>query len=197
MRSRRFFFHWLAAGGGRDSPSFRWSSRRLQAWAASRSSPMLSAACNNSEDRNHFNSLTPERFGYDYKNVIFSLALQTGIFRSFYDNVIRWMPQDLTDDKSTLVQVMAWCRQATSYYLSQCWPRSMLTQIYADPDLCHHMHAGDSLRFLASDWLHNSSWVWGSIPGGSATVCLPLAITHTIESYWIPGQKKTKSKLQN
>ena len=29
------------------------------------------------------------------------------------------------DDKSPLVQVMAWCHQATSYYLSQCWPRSM------------------------------------------------------------------------
>ena len=36
------------------------------------------------------------------------------------------MPRDLTDDKSTLVQVMAWCRQATSHYLSQCWPSSML-----------------------------------------------------------------------
>ena len=35
------------------------------------------------------------------------------------------MPLDLTDDKSTLVQVMAWCRQATSHYLSQCWPRSL------------------------------------------------------------------------
>ena len=35
------------------------------------------------------------------------------------------MPQDLTDDKSTLVKVMAWCRQATSHYLSQCWPRSL------------------------------------------------------------------------
>ena len=34
------------------------------------------------------------------------------------------MPRDLTDDKSTLVQVMAWCRQATSHYLNQCWPRS-------------------------------------------------------------------------
>ena len=31
----------------------------------------------------------------------------------------------LTDDKSTLVQIMAWCRQATSYYLSQCWWRSL------------------------------------------------------------------------
>ena len=39
---------------------------------------------------------------------------------------LRRMSLDLTDDKSTLVQVMAWCRQATSYYLSQCWPRSLM-----------------------------------------------------------------------
>ena len=39
--------------------------------------------------------------------------------------VLRWIPLDLTDDKSTLVQVIAWCRQATSHYLSQCWPRFM------------------------------------------------------------------------
>ena len=36
-----------------------------------------------------------------------------------------WLPLDYICDKSTLVQVMAWCRQATSHYLSQCWPRSM------------------------------------------------------------------------
>ena len=41
------------------------------------------------------------------------------------DNALRWMPQDFTDDKSTLVQVMAWCRQAISHYMSQCWLRSM------------------------------------------------------------------------
>ena len=39
--------------------------------------------------------------------------------------LLRLMPQDLTDDKSTLVQVMAWCRQATNHYLNRCWPRSM------------------------------------------------------------------------
>ena len=44
---------------------------------------------------------------------------------SLYEIALRWMPLDLTDDKSTLVQVMAWCHQATSHYLSQCWPRSM------------------------------------------------------------------------
>ena len=36
------------------------------------------------------------------------------------------MPQNLTDYKSTLVQVMAWCCQATSHYMSQCWPKSIL-----------------------------------------------------------------------
>ena len=36
-----------------------------------------------------------------------------------------WMSLDFTDDQSILVQVKAWCRQATSHYLSQCWPRSL------------------------------------------------------------------------
>ena len=36
-----------------------------------------------------------------------------------------WMPQNIFDEKSTLVQVMAGCRQATSYYLSQCLRRSV------------------------------------------------------------------------
>ena len=35
------------------------------------------------------------------------------------------MSLDFTDDQFTLVQVMTWCRQATSHYLSQCWPRSL------------------------------------------------------------------------
>ena len=37
-----------------------------------------------------------------------------------------WTSMDLTNDKLTLVQVMAWCREATSHYLSQCWSRSLL-----------------------------------------------------------------------
>ena len=39
-----------------------------------------------------------------------------------------------------------------------------------------YIHAGESLRFLASDWLRNGSLVRGSVPGGSATVSLTLAI---------------------
>ena len=67
------------------------------------------------------NSLALERSERDSKNVIFNLVLLIDIFRSSHDIALEWMPQDLTDDKSTLVQVMAWCRQATSHYLNQCW----------------------------------------------------------------------------
>ena len=44
----------------------------------------------------------------------------------FYEIALSWLPLNFNDDKSTLVQVMAWCRQATSHYLNQCWPRSLL-----------------------------------------------------------------------
>ena len=43
---------------------------------------------------------------------------------------LRWLSWDLSDYKSTLVQVRAWCRQATSHCLSQCWPSSMLPYLY-------------------------------------------------------------------
>ena len=71
------------------------------------------------------NSMAPGRPGCHFKTAIFSLVLLIGFFRSSYDNALRWMPWDLTNDKSTLVQVMAWCCQATSHYLSQSWPSSV------------------------------------------------------------------------
>ena len=65
-------------------------------------------------------------YGCHFKTAIFNLVLLIGFFRSSNDNAPRWMPWDFTDDKSTLVQVMAWCHQATSHYPSQCWPSPML-----------------------------------------------------------------------
>ena len=50
----------------------------------------------------------------------------------------RWMSLDLTDDKSALVQIMAWCRQATSHYLSQCWPRPMSPYGVTRPEWVNH-----------------------------------------------------------
>ena len=44
-----------------------------------------------------------------------------------------WWLQNLNDEKSTLVQVIAWCCQTISYYLSQCWPRSTSTYCITRP----------------------------------------------------------------
>ena len=83
--------------------------------------------------RADFNSLAPGRSECDSKNVIFNLVLLIGIFRSSHDNACWWVPQDLTDDKSTLVQVMAWWLQATSHYLSQSWLSSLSPNGVARP----------------------------------------------------------------
>ena len=79
------------------------------------------------------NSLAPGRSECDSKTGIFNLNLLIVIFRSSHGNAMRWMPQDLTDDKSTLGQVMAWCHQASNLHLNQCWPSS-LTHICSTRD---------------------------------------------------------------
>ena len=56
--------------------------------------------------------------------------------------VMRLMWLDLPDDKSTLVKVMAWCCQATSHYLSQCWPRSMLPYSVTRPQWVKSLATG-------------------------------------------------------
>ena len=44
-----------------------------------------------------------------------------------YEIALTWISLYLTADKSTLVQVMTWCPEAASHYLSKCRPRSMST----------------------------------------------------------------------
>ena len=45
-------------------------------------------------------------------------------------SVLRRMPRNTSNNTSTLSQVMAWCRRATSHYLIQC---------HGNQDLCRHM----------------------------------------------------------
>ena len=74
----------------------------------------------------YINSLAPGRFQFKIRKVIFKLTLVNCGWCISSEIALRWMPPDLTDNKSTLVQVMALCHQATSHYLSQCWTRFML-----------------------------------------------------------------------
>ena len=61
----------------------------------------------------------------DHAVVIF-IVKQNSSLSTCCEIALRWMPQNVTIQKSTLVQVMAWCHQAPSHYLSQCWPICML-----------------------------------------------------------------------
>ena len=69
------------------------------------------------------NALASGRCGTNFKCVISEHVLR--IKQAF---IVKLLPIEwyrITHYKSTLVQVMAWCRQATSHYLSQHWIKSM------------------------------------------------------------------------
>ena len=71
------------------------------------------------------NSLALGKFEWNFRYVIFKQFLVIDGWGISCEIALIWMSLDFTDDQSTLVQVMAWCHQATSHYLSQCWPRSL------------------------------------------------------------------------
>ena len=69
-----------------------------------------------------FNSLAPRRFLKKKTSyVIFKLILVTDEWGIFYEIALRWISMNPTDDKSTILQAMAWYRQPL--------PEPMLTQI--------------------------------------------------------------------
>ena len=72
-----------------------------------------------------FNSLAPGKFEWHLRYLIFQIISVIDGWGIDCELALRRMSLDLNDDKSTLVQVMAWCRQATSHYLIQWWPRSL------------------------------------------------------------------------
>ena len=71
------------------------------------------------------NSLAPGKFEVNFRYVIFKWILVIAGWGISSEITLIWTSLDFTNDQSTLVQVMACCRQATSHYLSPCWPRSL------------------------------------------------------------------------
>ena len=95
-----------------------------------------------------FNSLAPGRSEWNFRYVIFKWILVIDGWGISYEISLKWMSLDFTDDESTLVKVMAWCHQATSHYLSQCWPRSLSPYGVTRPQWVK--------------WLHYIDVTWGS-----------------------------------
>ena len=71
------------------------------------------------------NSLAPGKFISNFRHVIFKHILMIDGWSISCEITPIWMSLDFTDNQSTLVQVMAWCRRTTSHYLSHCWSKSL------------------------------------------------------------------------
>ena len=118
------------------------------------------------------NLLVPGRFGCNLELVIFKLTSRVDMLSISCEIALSWMPQDFTDDKSTLAQVMAWCLTAPSHYLGQCWPRSTSTHDIGHNELItplitcsltRPLHGPCCVFILTTG--HPNVWKWmGSLP---------------------------------
>ena len=77
------------------------------------------------QDKSEINPLELGRCGSNFKSVICKLILENSSLDTRYEITLRWMAQDLTIGKSTLIQVIGLFHQAAKHFLIQCWPRSM------------------------------------------------------------------------
>ena len=78
--------------------------------------------CRKQHRHAHIKSIACERFVWISKWLSSMLILMINCFVKFASEVCRW---SLFIDESTFVQVLAWCRQATNHYLTECRHRFM------------------------------------------------------------------------
>ena len=83
----------------------------------------------------------------------YNLILNNNIWQCFLQNCTG---MDANNIMSTLVQVMAWCRQAPSHYLSHCWPIS-LSSLLQGNELTVGPLGLNLFRYTLS-WSHTESW---------------------------------------
>ena len=142
-------------------------------------------------------SLAPGKFEWNFRHLIFQIISVLDGWGISCELALRWMSLDLTDDKSTLVQVMAWCRQATSHYLSQCWLRSLSPYGVTRPQWVNCLWNGSlSILYIpvvvAVSWqpfLHLSAVSWGLFWTGvhrrpwkwHGIIIIPLNLLHCFQ----------------
>ena len=152
-----------------------------------------------SSHSNHYVKLTGPYHGEGFQLYVTSKMLVDGWYVSC-EISLRWMSLDLMDDKSTLVQVMAWCCQATTNYLSQC-----------DPHLCCHMvssghnvltHWGLVMLYVSVNWTgvivapsNGLLSVWcqiiNSLRGRVTHICISILSIIGSDNGLSPGRRQT------
>ena len=120
------------------------------------------------------NSLVPGRWDSTFETIIFKLIIWNSSLGLCCEIALRLMPLNLTNENLTWVQVMAWCRQETSHYLNQWWPRSPTSYGIT------RLHWVNSLRPSDAIWQHGA---------GSTLVhvmaCYLTAPSHYLNQCWL------------
>ena len=142
------------------------------------------------------NSLASGRCGCSFKCVIIKYIISMiDILCISSETDLRWMPQDHTDDKSTLVQVMAWCHGATGLCcdLSLHWPRLFRHMVsLVHNDLSHVRITIPTCNYCLETPIHYPNEWW------LITKEVPWLRAFSWEYFKIPISKiKSKFTLQN
>ena len=82
------------------------------------------------------------------------------------------MPQDPTDEKSTLVQVMAWCHQTPCYHMKQCRSRSMTPHGVTKPPYVKNRNVDLYIFFNIGIWVIKNVAVRKSCTSQTDTILL-------------------------
>ena len=121
--------------------------------------------------RDLLNSLAPGKFKWNFGYVIFKRVLVIDGWGISCEIALIWISLYFTDNQSRLVQVMAWCCQATSHYLSQCWPRSMMPYGVTRPQW---------VNLWPSDTIP-----WSASTLAQAMACCLTATIHDLNQCWL------------
>ena len=76
-------------------------------------------------------SLGTVRWGSNSNCIVFTFIIQNSSWGAGCEIALEWMPQNLTNKKSAVVQVMCWCSQAPSQ--KYCWPIMPLPDVFTRP----------------------------------------------------------------
>ena len=103
------------------------------------------------------NSLASGRCGSNFEGIIFKLIIQNSRLDSHYKIALGWMPQNFTYEKSSLVQVMAWCHRC--YLLNQCRP--ILNWIHGEKNGSHTFSETKFKDFLRT--FHGQNYIFQAL----------------------------------
>ena len=137
----------------------------------------------------NLNSLAPGKFEWNFRYLILQIISVIDGWGISCELALRRMSLDFTYYKSTLVQVMAWCHQATSHYLSQCWPRFMSPHGVTRPQWVNSLWPNDVI------WQH-----WSGSTLAQVIACCLMAPSHYLNHYWliikdVPGFSSESKKV--